>query len=244
MDTAVTEIADRIYQLSTYVAPADLRFNQYLIAADEPLLFHCGQRQLYPSVRAALAKVMPVKKLRWVSYGHFEADECAALNDWLAAAPAACAAVGRVACMLSADDVAIRRPRPLDDGQTLDLGGRRVRYLYTPHVPHCWDAGLMYEETTGTLLCGDLFTQAGNGAATTSGDIVGPALDLEDRYHATALTPATAPTMRRLAGLRPAALGLMHGPVYRGDCERALRDLADGYAQRLDAAVEAGRRGS
>ena len=178
-----------------------MRFNQYLIVADEPLLFHCGQRQLFPLVRAALATVIKVERLRWVSYGHFEADESGAMNDW--------------------------------------LGGKRVRYLATPHVPHCWDAGLLYEEITHTLLCGDLFTQSGQGKAVTEGDIVTPALAIEDRYHSTALTPATAPSIRRLAGLDPGTLGLMHGPVFRGDGAHALHALADGYARRLEAAVDA-----
>ena len=240
MNTVVTEIADRIYQLSTYVERADLRFNQYLIVADEPLLFHCGQRALFPPVRAALGKVIAVEHLRWVSYGHFEADEAGAMNDWLGAAPNACVAVGELGCMLSANDIAIRPPRALGAGETLDLGGKRVRYLATPHVPHCWDAGLLYEETTNTLFCGDLFTQSGNGAAMTEGDIVLPALATEDQYHATALTPATAPTIRGLAALEPTTLGLMHGPAFRGDGKRTLDALADGYAQRLEAAIGTG----
>lgn len=239
MNTVVTEIADRIYQLSTYVELADLRFNQYLIVADEPLLFHCGQRQLFAAVCTAFCKVMAVENLRWVSYGHFEADESGAMNDWLGAAPTACIAVGGLGCMLSANDIAIRPPRALDDGETLDLGGKRVRYIATPHVPHCWDAGLLYEETTNTLLCGDLFTQSGNGEAITDGDIVAPALEVEDQHHSTALTPATAPTIRRLAALKPRTLGLMHGTAFRGDSTRALNELADGYAQRFEAAVEA-----
>lgn len=240
VNTIVTEIADRIYQLSTYVERADLRFNQYLLVADEPLLFHCGQHALFPAVRAALGTVLAVEQLRWVSYGHSEADESGAMNDWLGAAPAACVAVGILGCMLAANDLAIRAPRALADGETLDLGGKRVRYIATPHVPHCWDAGLLYEETTNTLLCGDLFTQAGNGAAITGGDIVAPALAIEDRYHSTALTPATAPTIRRLAALAPTTLGLMHGPAFRGDGRRALDALADGYAQRLEAALDTG----
>ncbi len=237
MDTIVTEIAAGIFQLSTYVAPADLRFNQYLILAEQPLLFHCGQHHLFPSVRAALSRVLPVERLRWVSYGHFEADESGAMNDWLAAAPTAGVAVGTIGCMIAANDLALRPPRALADDEVLDLGGKRVRYLATPHVPHCWDAGLLYEETTGTLLCGDLFTQSGNGPAITTADLVAPALLLEDRHHASALTPATAPTMRRLAALKPVVLGLMHGPAFHGDGALALRGLAEGYAVRLQAAV-------
>ncbi|TAL97898.1 MAG: MBL fold metallo-hydrolase, partial [Rhodanobacter sp.] len=235
-------IADRIYQLSTYVEPADLRFNQYLIVADEPLLFHCGQHQLFPSVRAALGKVLAIERLRWVSFGHFEADESGAMNDWLQAAPAACVAVGTLGCMLSANDLAIRRPRALGGDEVLELGGKRVRHIATPHVPHCWDAGLLYEETTATLLCGDLFTQSGHGDAITTGDIVAPALDLEDHHHSTALTPATAPTIRRLAALGAGTLGLMHGPAFQGDGAQVLDALADGYAQRLQAAIDAGSR--
>lgn len=241
MHTVVTEIADRIYQLSTYVKPADLRFNQYLIVADQPLLFHCGQRALFPSVHEALGKVIAIDKLRWVSYGHFEADESGAMNDWLSAAPAAQIAVGTIGCMLSANDLAIRPPRALNDDETLDLGGKHIRYLATPHVPHCWDAGLLYEETTNTLFCGDLFTQSGDGEPITEGDIVTPALAAEDHHHSTALTPATAPTIRRLAALNPTTLGLMHGPAFRGYGRQALNALADGYAQRLEAAIDTSR---
>lgn len=243
MNTAITEIANQIYQLSTYVESANLRFNQYLIAADEPLLFHCGQRQLFASVRAALSQVIAPERLRWLSYGHFEADESGAMNDWLEVAPAACVAVGTTGCMLSANDIAVRKPRALDDGEVLDLGGgKRVRYIATPHVPHCWDAGLLYEESTETLLCGDLFTQFGNGGPITEGDIVAPALEADDHHHSTALTPQTAPTIRRLAALEPKVLGLMHGPAFQGDGANALRALADGYAERLNATVNAHRR--
>lgn len=241
MQTVVTEVAERIYQLSTYVPAARLRFNLYLIDADAPLLFHCGQRQLFPLFSAALATLMPIERLRWISYGHFEADECGALNDWLRAAPGAQAAVGQTGCRIAANDFARRAPRALADDEAIDLGGRRVRFLATPHVPHCWDAGLLYEEATGTLLCGDLFAQPGDGAPVTSDDIVAPALAAEDQVHATALTPATAPTLRRLAALKPATLALMHGPTFRGDGARALDALADGIAQRLAAATDAAR---
>jgi flavorubredoxin len=160
------------------------------------------------------------------------------MNDWLAAAPRSQVAVGKIAVMVSARDLAAREPMALEDGQVIDLGGKRVRYLATPHVPHGWDAGLLYEETTNTLLCGDLFTQMGNAEPIVEGDIVGPALSAEDFYKATALTPATGPALRRLAELGPRALGLMHGPSFRGDGGAALRDLAAGYEQRLQAAVE------
>jgi flavorubredoxin len=235
MDRMVTEIAKGIYRFSTYVEPADLRFNQFLIDAEEPLLFHCGFRRLFPQVSAAVSRVVPLQKIRWISYGHHEADESGSMNDWLEAASKARVVLGRIGCMLSATDLALREPKALEDGETLELGGKKVRYLSTPHVPHCWDAGLFYEETTKTLLCGDLFTQIGDCKAMTEDDIVGPALQAEDEYQATALTANTAPTIRRLGALSPRTLGLMHGPAFQGDGARALQQLADGYEQRFKA---------
>jgi flavorubredoxin len=236
MNTVVDEITTGIYRLSTYIEQADFTFNQYLIDAEQPLLFHCGMRGLFPLISIAVAKVMPPTRLRWISFGHWEADESGAMNDWLAAAPEAQVAVGAIGCMLSVNDLAVRPPRPLEDGECLDLGGKRVRYLATPHVPHCWDAGLIFEETTKTLFCGDLFTQIGKSPAVSEVDIVGPALTAEDTFKATSLTPNTAPTMRRLAALKPAMLALMHGPAFRGDCEHVLNALADAYEQRLGLA--------
>ncbi len=232
MDTTIDEVAAGIFRISTYVPAADLAFNQYLVDADDPLLFHCGMRALYPTVSAAVARVMPLARLRWISFGHWEADESGAMNDWLGACPDACVAVGAVGCMLSVGDSAVRAPRALDDGEVLDLGGKRVRYLATPHVPHCWDAGLLLEETTGTLFCGDLFTRNGNCAALSSADPVGPAIAAEEIFGATALTLRTGPTIQDLADLAPRSLGLMHGPVFNGDCPRALNELADYYATR------------
>ena len=233
METRITEIADHIYHLSTYIEPADLRFNQVLIDADQPLLFHCGMKFVFPLISAAVSQIIPVQKLRWISYGHHEADESGAMNDWLSAAPDAQVAIGEIGCLLSANDQAIRPPRPLQDGETLDLGGKKVRYIATPHVPHCWDAGLIFEETTKTFLCGDLFTQTGDAPARTEADLVGPALITEELYLATALTPWTAATIRRLAELGPKTLALMHGPAFHGDAQQALLDLADAYHQRL-----------
>ncbi|MGW8377942.1 MBL fold metallo-hydrolase [Streptomyces sp. ODS28] len=235
METRTDEIADGIHRLSTYVEPPGMVFNQFLVVAEEPLLFHLGMRALFPQVSAAVGRIVPLSRLRWATFGHLEADECGSMNQWLAAAPHARVAHGGLGCAVSVDDLADRAPRPLADGEVLDLGGRRVRRIETPHVPHGWDAGLLYEEETGTLLCGDLFTATGGGPALTGGDIVGPALAAEDGFGATCLTPATAPTIRRLAELRPATLGLMHGPSYTGDCARALDDLAGAYAHRLEA---------
>lgn len=238
MNTVVDEITKGVYRLSTYIEQADFTFNQYLIDADQPLLFHCGMRSLFPLVSAAVSQVMPLSRLRWISFGHWEADESGAMNDWLTAAPEAQVAVGAIGCMLSVNDLALRAPRPLEDGEILDLGGKRVRYLATPHVPHCWDAGLLFEETTKTLFSGDLFTQIGKSPALSDADLIGPAFAAEDTFKATALTPETAFTIRRLATLQPALIALMHGPAFHGNCERALLDLADGYEKRLHPGSE------
>jgi flavorubredoxin len=241
MNTTVTEIGDRIYRLSTFVPevapPAGFVFNQFLIDADESVLFHCGGRRFFPSVSAAVAKVMPVEKIRWIGFGHVESDECGSMNLWLAAAPRAEIIHGLTACHVSLQDLADRPPRALADGESIDIGTRRIRYVDTPHVPHGWEAGVLFEETTRTLFCGDLFTHTGNGPAIVESDIVAPAVAAEDIFHATALTPATAPSIRKLAALKPATLAVMHGSSYRGNAANALHALAGYYEQRLGAAL-------
>jgi len=243
METRIAEIAPRLFRLSTFVPqvapPAGFTFNQFLIDADEPLLFHCGPRAMFPAVSAAVARIMPLERLRWIGFSHVEADECGAMNLWLAAAPEARVAHGSIACMVALGDLADRPPRTLADGETIDLGGRQVRYLDTPHVPHGWDAGLMFEETTGTLLCSDLFTHLGDPEPLTHGDILGPAAVAEDAFRSTALTPAIEPTIRRLAALGPKTLATMHGASFNGDCAAALHALGDFYGERLSAALAA-----
>ena len=233
MHTDIDEVTAGIYRLSTYVEEVDFTFNQYLIDAAQPLLFHCGMRALFPVISAAVPQVMPLTRLRWISFGHWEADESGAMNDWLEAASEAQVAVGTIGCMLSVNDLAVRPPKPLEDEESLDLGGKRVRYLATPHVPHGWDAGVLFEETSKTLFCGDLFTRTGRCEALSEDDPIAPALAVEDTFGFTALTPNTAPTMRRLAALKPEMLALMHGSAFRGDCERALLTLADSYEERF-----------
>ena len=233
MRTRIDPIADDIYRISTFIDSANLVFNQFLIDADEPLLFHCGTRSLFSHALDAVSRTRPVSELRWISFGHVEADECGAMNHWLAAAPRARVAVGAIACAVSVNDLADRSPRPLENDEVLDLGGKRVRYLATPHVPYGWDAGLLFEETTRTLLCGDLFTQLGNGPAISATDPVRPALEAEDLFHFSAIRSDTAPTIQRLAMLALLTLAPMHGPAFKGDCTAALRALADGYAKRL-----------
>jgi flavorubredoxin len=240
METRIDEIAAGIYRLSTFVPaiapPAGFTFNQFLVLGDQPLLFHTGLRRMFPAVRAAVGRLMAPERLRWITFGHYEADECGAMNEWLATAPGAEVAHGQTACMVSLNDVADRAPRGLSDGEVIELGGKRVRYIDTPHIPHGWEAGVLYEETTGTLLCGDLFAQYGDGPALTGGDIVGPAIAAEDMGGPSSLHPSMGPTIRRLAALAPRTLALMHGPSFTGDGEAALRALAESYDGRVRAA--------
>ena len=238
METRVDEIADGIYRLSTFVpsvgAPAGLTFNEFLIDAEEPLLFDCGQRSLFASVAAAASRVVDPARLRWITYSHVEADECGALGEWLAAAPGAKPVHGRLGCNLWLDDTSPRPPRMLADGETLDLGGKRVRWLDTPNVPHDITAGLLFEETTGTLFCSDLFTHGGDAPALTDGDILGPALETLKRFPFMPVTPQTAPTLRRLAALNPRTLAVMHGASACGDGQAPLEGLAAWFEAQLE----------
>jgi flavorubredoxin len=234
MSTTVDEIADGIYRLSTWIPdvapPAGFTFNQFLVAAEEPLLFHTGPRAMFPLVSEAVASIVPVERLRWITFGHVESDECGSMNQWLAAAPDSQVASSMIGCMVQLNDLADRPPRALANGEVLDLGGKRVRHIDTPHVPHGWEAGVLYEETTGTLLCGDLFTSVGNGPALTAGDIVEPAMAAEAMFQASTLAPSTAAVIRGLGDLEPTTLALMHGSSFNGDCAKALYSLADAYA--------------
>ena len=246
MQTTLDEIGPRIFRLSTCVpdlAPGGFTFNQFLLDAEEPLLFHTGMRGLFPAVAAAAARAVPLDRLRWISFGHVEADENGSMNQWLAAAPSAQVLHGQVGCMVSLNDLADRAPRALAHGEALDLGGRRVRLYATPHVPHAWECIVLFEETTRTLFCGDLFTHAGDGPAITELDIVGPALEMEQTFPgATALTPATGSTLRALAELQPQTLAVMHGSSFRGDGGAALRALAAGYDRMFEDACRAAGR--
>ena len=239
METTTTEIADDIYRLSTFVPEAGMAFNQILIKADEPLLFHTGMRALFPLVSDAVGKVIPLDSLRWVSFGHVEADECGAMNQWLAAAPNAQVAFGGLGVMVSVNDLADRAPRPLDDGEVLDLGGKQVRYLATPHVPHGWDAGVLFEETTSTMLCGDLFTQVGDRGAVSTDSPMEATIEAEDQFGYSCLAPSSASTVASLAELAPTTLALMHGPTHVGDGGAWLRDLAADYERRVDGVATA-----
>jgi flavorubredoxin len=179
---------------------------------------------------------MPIERLRWITFGHLESDECGAMNLFLAAAPNAQIAHSAMGCMVSVNDLADREPRPLGPDEVFEIGGKRMRNIDTPHVPHGWDAHVLYEETTGTLFCGDLLSQLGDGVALSTGDVLDGAAQAEDIFGSSCLTPNTAPTVRRLAELEPTTLAIMHGSSYSGDGAKALLALADDYERRLAAA--------
>jgi flavorubredoxin len=244
MTARVDQIADRIYRISTFVpeiGPTGFTFNQFLVDAEEPLLYHTGMRQLFPSVRDAVERVLPVDRLRWIAFSHLEADECGAVDEFLAAAPHAEVAHGSLGVMLSLQDQLPRPPRALEDGDVLDIGGsslaRRVVEISTPHVPHNWESHMFFEQETRTLFLGDLLTQLGDGPAVTSRDLLDEAVAAEDLFHQTSLGPAVPATYRRLADLAPERLAIMHGSSYDGDCAALLRAMADVYEQRYGCAA-------
>lgn len=225
----IHEVASGIFRINTPLAlpGGGFSFNQYLIVDDEPLLFHTGPRKLFPQVVEAIGHVMPPERLRHVSFSHFEADECGSLADFLAAAPQAQPLCGQIAKMVSVDDVSPRPARALADGEVVDLGHHSVRWYDAPHVPHGWECGFLMETRTGTLLCGDLFTQPGPGETPlTSDDILGPseAFRAEMDYYAHA--PQTAAVLERLAQENPRVLACMHGSAWSGDGAALLRELA------------------
>ncbi len=187
---------------------------------------------MFPLVAETVAKVVPVESVRWITFGHVESDECGSMNMWLAAAPQSRVAHGALGCDVSLNAMCDRPPLPMADGERIDLGGKQVRHIDTPHVPHGWEARVLFEETTGTLLCGDLFTQlGGDDVALTTDDLVQPAMAAEAMFRASSMTPDTAKVMRRLGDLSPSTLAVMHGSSYSGDGAKALYDLADAYEQ-------------
>src|SRR4051812_10976705 len=230
METRIDEIAPDIFRLSTYVpdvSPEGFTFNQFVVRGAEPFLFHTGMRQLFPLVSDAVSRIVPPDQLRWISFGHVEADECGAMNMFLAAAPNATVVHGPTAVAISLNDLADRPP--LAAVEPLDIGGHGMRFVATPHVPHNWEAGVWFDETTYTLLAGDLFTAVGDGPPVTSDDLVERAMVAEEIFHASSIGQATVPTIRGLADLEPAVLACMHGSSYQGDGGAQLRALADAY---------------
>lgn len=234
MNTTITEIGDGIIRLATAFPEVGTTFNQFLIDAEEPLLFHCGMRSLFPSVCEAVETVMPLHRLRWLSFGHVEADEMGAMNLWLAVAPRAQVVHSPLGCALSVNDLADRAPVQLADGETLELGGRRVRMIETPHIPHNWESIMLFEEVTATLLCGDLGANGHLRLALTD-DLVADAIAFHrDMPGAASLSPTTPRLTHRLADLSPRHLAVMHGASFTGDGATELHRLATQYQQLIE----------
>jgi flavorubredoxin len=228
--TNLHEIAAGIYRINTPVALPDgsiFNFNQYLIADDEPLLFHTGPKRMFPLVAEAIGKVVPLERLAYVAFSHYEADECGSMNDFLAAAPRAVAVAGQVAVMVSVADVAIRAPRAMADSEVLRTGRRAFKWLDAPHVPHQWENGFMMELESKTMLSGDLFTMGESiGGAITERDILGPSEAFRQQMDYYAHAPQTAATLEKLARENPTTLACMHGSAWRGDGAALIRALA------------------
>jgi flavorubredoxin len=238
----IDEIAPDTYRISIYVPQFDLQFNHFLVRDKEPLLFHTGMRGMFPQVREAVSKLIDPASLRWISWSHFEVDECGALNDWLAVAPGAQAACGEVGAMVNVQDYAIRPPRPLKPGETLNTGRHRFRWVPTPHLPHGWDAGVLFDESERVLFCSDLFHQIGQLEPITSDDVVGRWEHAVATYqnHPVLMdympfTPQTRRHMEKLAALEPTVLAAMHGSAFVGNGGQAFRDAADVLERALGA---------
>jgi len=229
---SVTEINPDCYRISTYIPEIDLQFCQFLIKDEEPLLFHTGMRGIFPAVREAISTVLDPAQIRWIGFSHFEADECGALNEWLEIAPQAQAVCSMVGALVSVNDFASRPAKGMVDGEVLTTGQHRFRFAQTPHVPHCWEAGLLFEETKGTLLCSDLFHQGGNVEPLTESDVIERArktlIDYQKGPFANYMpyTKHTDGVLQRLAALNPRTIAPMHGSAFTGDGGQALRDLA------------------
>ena len=238
----IDEIAPDLFRISEFVPEIDLQFNHFIVRDDEPLLFHTGMRRMFPVVREAVAKIIDPATLRWISWSHFEVDECGALNDWLAVAPQAQAVCTEVGAMVNLNDFAQRPPRALRPDETIDTGRHRYRLIPTPQLPHGWDAGMLYEEKDGILLCSDLFHQLGDREPITSGDVVGRFGQAIATYqqHPVLMdympfTPQTRRLIGKLAALRPRLIAAMHGSSFEGDGASALLAAADVMQQHLGA---------
>ena len=237
----ITEVAPDLFRISTFVEPFNLQFSQFLVRDEEPLLFHTGPRMMFPAVKEAVASLIDPARLRWIAFSHFEADECGTLPEWQTLAQQSTAVCSLVGKLVSVDDcMALRPAKGLTDGELLETGRYRFRFVATPHVPHCWEAGLLFEETHRTLLCSDLFHQAGNVEPVTESDVIGRCRQVLGEYQQGPLAnympycTLTDTTLKRLAGLRPKTLATMHGSVYVGDGSQALLDLAAVFREILN----------
>lgn len=238
--TRIDEVADGIYRICTPldVIPGGFTFNSYLITDDQPLLFHTGYRKLFPLTARAVAKVLPVDTLRWVGGSHFEADEFGALNEFLTEAPNATTFGAEIGVMTSLNDFGVRPAKPLADGEVLTVGKHRLQWVNTPHVPHGWDCGVLFDHATGTLLCGDLFTQPGATAPpVTESEILTASEQMRGMLDYYAHANSTTAILERLANLNPSLLACQHGSAYRGDGAALLRELAIRIAGAASASV-------
>lgn len=228
----VTEIAPDVFRLSLYVPEGDMQFNQFLVRDDEPLLFHTGMRSIFPSVLEAVSQLIDPSRLRHISFSHFEADECGSLNKWLEVAPHARPVCSFVGAEVSINDFAIRPALAMNDGETFSTGKYRFKFVHTPHLPHCWEAGMLFEETNKTLFCSDLFHQLGEVEPLTESDVVGRAKHTLEGYQTGPFanympyTPLTKTNFEKLISLDPRTIAIMHGSTFSGDGSRALRDLS------------------
>jgi flavorubredoxin len=232
MKANVTEIAPKVYRLSTFHPEYQIQFNQFLIDDEEPFIMHTGFKKMFPVTLEGVRNVMDPAKLRWIGFSHFESDECGALNDFLKVAPNAQAVCSLVGAMVMVNDFADRSPRALNDGEMLELGQHKLQFLATPHVPHAWDAGLFFEEKDQMLLCSDLFFHPGDPEPLNESGVVERAKESMVAATTTPLakdmpyTPYTISTLERLAALEPRTLALMHGSSFRGDGRKAILELA------------------
>jgi flavorubredoxin len=228
--TDISEVEAGIYRINTPVPdmPGGFSFNQYLVVDEEPLLFHTGGRGLFPAVRAAIARVLPVEKLRWIGFSHLESDECGSLNQFLAVAPHAQPLCSMVAAMVSMNDLADRAPRPMKDGETMSIGERAVQWLDTPQLPHGWESGALFDTTSKTLFSGDLFTQPGaHTPPVTEGDILGPSEAFRGAMDYYSHSKNARPLLEKLAATNARTLACMHGSAWKGDTSKLIRALAD-----------------
>jgi flavorubredoxin len=229
--TTIDEIAPDVYRIGLYVPEYNMQFNHFLVKDDEPMLYHTGMRMMFPMLKEAVSSIIDLNKLRWVGFSHFEVDECGSLNDWLEAAPHAQAVCSEIGAMVNMGDYAIRPARGLSKADVLETGRYSYRFIATPHLPHGWDAGVLFEEKSKTLFCSDLFHQDGNGIALTEHDILGEVRQSLRAGQSSPLpdympyTHKTKGMLQQLADLKPATLAIMHGSSYKGDCAKALQEL-------------------
>jgi flavorubredoxin len=240
--SSINEIAPDVYRISTYVPEFDLQFNQFLVKDDEPLLYHTGMRAMFPLLLETVGEILEPSSIRWIGFSHFEADECGALNNWLEVAPMAEAVCTFVGAMVSVNDFASRPAHIVKGDDVLTTGKYRYRLVHTPHLPHGWDAGMLFEETQRTLFCSDLFHQGGDVEPSTELDVIGRFRETLMQYQAGPLanympyTPNTECLLAKLAALKPKTLAAMHGSSFVGDGEKALLDLGPVLKELLGSA--------